>query len=73
MPTRTAYSNAWRAGCGARADGDVLMCHPAGATATRGRPDRAGAGDRIEVLGGDTWPRLLAQAGVTVGRFAPRA
>ena len=56
------------------ADGDVLMCHPA-----RNGPD--GAGDRFaaaraveaEVLGSDAWPRLLAQAGVTVARFAAPA
>ena len=55
-------------------DGDVLMCHPA-----RNGPDAVG--DRFaaaraveaEVLGSDTWPRLLAQAGVTVARFAPAA
>ena len=56
------------------AEGDVLMCHPA-------RPEGSTAGDPIaaarviehEVLAGDAWPQLLAQAGVVVGRFAPPA
>ena len=57
-------------------DGDVLMCHPA-----RGSPDGAADVDPIarargiehEVFASDTWPRLLAQAGVTVARFTPPA
>jgi hypothetical protein len=57
-------------------DGDVLMCHPA-----KGGRDGSADVDPIarargiehEVLASDTWPRLLAQAGVTVARFTPPA
>jgi chitin disaccharide deacetylase len=52
------------------ATGDVLMCHPARGGADEGGDPISGA-RRIEyeVLASDTWPRLLAQAGVTVSRF----
>lgn len=52
-------------------DGDVLMCHPARPDDMPGDPIAAARTVECEVLGGDAWPRLLAQAGVTVGRFAP--
>ena len=55
-------------------DGDVLMCHPArGDGDAAGDPIARARGIEYQVLGGDAWPRLLAQAGVTVGRFAPLA
>lgn len=55
------------------ADGDVLMCHPGRAEDAPGDPIAAARAVEDEVLGSDAWPRLLAQAGVTVGRFAPPA
>ncbi|WP_427914123.1 ChbG/HpnK family deacetylase [Ramlibacter sp. MMS24-I3-19] len=55
-------------------DGDVLMCHPAyqgpDAVGDVFAPARA---NEVRVLASDAWPRLLAQAGVTVSRFAPPA
>ena len=55
-------------------DGDVLMCHPArGNGDVVGDPIARARGIEYEVLGSDAWPRLLAQAGVTVSRFVPPA
>jgi len=54
-------------------DGDVLMCHPARADGeSAGDPIARARGIEFQVLGGEAWPRLLASAGVTVGRFAAR-
>lgn len=55
------------------ADGDVLMCHPGRAENAPGDPIAPARAVEYEVLASDAWPRLLAQAGVTVGRFAPPA
>lgn len=54
-------------------DGDVLMCHPGRAEDAPGDPIAAARAVELEVLGSDAWPHLLAQAGVTVSRFAPLA
>jgi predicted glycoside hydrolase/deacetylase ChbG (UPF0249 family) len=55
-------------------DGDVLMCHPAKPQGdTAGDPIARARGVEYEVLGSDAWPRLLAQAGVTVSRYVPPA
>ena len=53
------------------ADGDVLMCHPGRAEKAPGDPIAAARAVEYEVLGSDAWPRLLAQAGIRVSRFAP--
>lgn len=49
-------------------DGDLLMCHPARAVPAPGDPILAARAVEDAVLGSDTWPALLAQAGV---RIAP--
>jgi predicted glycoside hydrolase/deacetylase ChbG (UPF0249 family) len=55
-------------------DGDVLMCHPARAHAdAAGDPIARARSIEDGVLGSEAWPRLLARAGVTVGRYTPPA
>lgn len=50
-------------------DGDVLMCHPASSgEQAAGDPIARARAIEYEVLRGDAWPRLLADAGVTVAR-----
>lgn len=55
-------------------DGDVLMCHPGHADGdTRGDPIARARAVELDVLGSDAWPRLLAQANVSVERFGTPA
>lgn len=69
---RSAYESLlaqWLARAG---DGDVLMCHPGSSDDhTRGDPIAAARRIEMDVLASEAWPRLLAQAGVAVERFAP--
>lgn len=51
-------------------DGDVLMCHPGRPEDAPGDPIAHARRVELDVLGDDAWPRLLAQAGVSVTRFA---